>query len=66
MSCTLHPQIESFAVPFVVVDIVDFVDDVSVGITAQEIRLENAVSLTVGKRTRVEDIDPFLTRFSFK
>jgi hypothetical protein len=37
-----------------------------VGITAPEIRLENAVSLTVGKRTRVEDIDPFLTRFSFK
>lgn len=35
MSCTLHPQIESFAVPFVVVDIVDFVDDVSEYVAAE-------------------------------
>ena len=66
MLYALHSQSEYFPVPFVMADIVDFVDDVSVGITAQEIRLENAVSLTVGKRTSVEDIDPFLTRFSFK
>ena len=37
-----------------------------VGITAPEIKLENPVSSTVGKRWKVEDIAPLLTRFSFK
>jgi hypothetical protein len=37
MSYALHSQNESFAVPFVVVDIVDFVDDVSEYVAAEAV-----------------------------